>query len=135
MRCPEDGSEQSGDSCKLCGKVFKAKKEKPAGIKQKSDRLAAEDREYKKLRIVFLKENPKCAVYPWLPATEVHHKRGRGIYFLDVTTFLPVSNRAHRKITDNPKWAEEKGYSEPRLKNYDQTKEAEKEESPGHLHP
>lgn len=43
-------------------------------------------------------------------STEVHHKKGRGKYLLDVSTWLAVCRSAHNYIHDNPKEAEEKGW-------------------------
>lgn len=65
----------------------------------------------------------KCAVFKGLPAVECHHMSGRIGYadeyarendiplLLDERFWLPVSEEGHRKITDDPKWACENGYS------------------------
>jgi hypothetical protein len=119
MKC-DCGAYVSGDSCKNCGRLLTEKPKKSKKIKNRSDKGKAEDLVYKALRLKFLRENPRCAVYPELKATEVHHKRGRGEYYLDVSTWLPVSHDAHLKITNNHEWALENGYSEERLKNYNQ---------------
>ena len=48
-------------------------------------------------------------------ATQVHHKRGRGVYLTDVDTFLAVCNSCHVWIERNPVKAKEAGFSESRL--------------------
>jgi len=83
-------------------------------LKPVSEKLKKERKIYSRLRKQFLLENPRCAVFPWLKATEVHHKRGRGKYLNDVSTWLAVSHEGHRKIEENPEWAKEMGYSLPR---------------------
>lgn len=71
---------------------------------------------YAERRRVFLQKHPRCAVYPEMPAKEIHHMKGRiGALLLDDRYWLAVSVKAHVEITNNPKWALEKGYSLPRL--------------------
>ena len=38
----------------------------------------------------------------------------------DTSTWLPVSDKGHKKIENNPKWAKEQGFTESRLANYEQ---------------
>jgi hypothetical protein len=95
-------------------KVSKQKKK----IKFRSSKRAAEERQYAKDRIEFLSrpENQWCAVYPWLPATQVHHKRGRlGKLLLDQRYWLGVSDEGHKRIENFPEWAKENNFSESRL--------------------
>lgn len=70
---------------------------------------------YSIMRREFLKANPKCAVFPWKDATEIHHKKGRGKYLNDPTTWLAVSREGHQWIEIHPVEAKEKGWSESRL--------------------
>jgi hypothetical protein len=49
-----------------------------------------------------------------LHATDVHHKKGRGKYHLDVTTWLPVCRNCHAWIELNPIDAVELGFSDSR---------------------
>lgn len=84
-------------------------------LKPVSKKHSARLREYMKLRQVFLVENPVCEVTARLkdeavPATEVHHMKGRGRYLLDTSTWLPVSREGHQLIHNNPKWARARGY-------------------------
>ena len=118
MRCPNCSSYQSGDFCQQCGTVFR-EKVPVVKINKRSEKGKEDDKKYFQLRAKFLKQHLRCAVYPELKAVDVHHKRGRGKYYLDVSTWLPVSRKAHTEIEANPEWAIEMGYSELRLKNYD----------------
>jgi len=61
----------------------------------------------------------RCAVYPEKRATEVHHKRGRGKFLNDVSTWLAVSREGHERIEANPLWARDNGFSESRLAKKD----------------
>ena len=64
-----------------------------------------------------------CAVFPNLPATEIHHSAGRRGYidqyaydnkisaFLDERYWLAVSNDGHIKIEADTIWAKDMGFS------------------------
>lgn len=74
-------------------------------------------------------KNKNCAVYLHLPASDVHHMKGRVGYaddwarqndvplLLDKRFWLPVSRVGHVKITLESTWALENGYSLSRLEN------------------
>lgn len=82
-------------------------------IKQISDKRAIQLKEYSKLRKKFLKENPKCAVYPYLKAVEIHHTypgSNRNRYFLEVSTWMAVSREGHNFIHNNVSLSKSKGY-------------------------
>jgi hypothetical protein len=112
------GNYVSGDYCKRCEKLLVEPKAKTKAIKKRSDSGKRDDLIYKALRLKFLRENPRCSVYPELKASEVHHKKGRvGKNYLDVSTWLAVSRKAHQEIEENPDWAKSKGYSLSRLEN------------------
>lgn len=49
----------------------------------------------------------------------VHHKRGRGPYLLDTTTWLAACMSCHRYIEDHPEIAKENGWSESRMMKND----------------
>ncbi len=93
----------------------KPEKTPPKGkkpIKKMSEKREDESKEYKELRLQFLKENPICII-TGNQATEIHHKysgKDRGKYFLDTTTWLAVSRYAHEWIHENSKEARELGY-------------------------
>jgi len=87
---------------------------KPYKIKPRSAKRAQEDKSYNAMVKAWLhgKICPECG----LPATEVHHKKGRiGKLLLDIRFWLPVTPDCHKKIELNPEWAKEKGYSLSRL--------------------
>ena len=66
---------------------------------------------YKGLREKFLIENPACKVCKSQPSSQIHHKAGRiGDKLNDVKDFLAVCFFCHRKIHDNPAWANAKDY-------------------------
>jgi hypothetical protein len=88
------------------------KRKKVARIAPRCEKRAAEEREYSRERKKFLEENPRCAVYPYRQATEIHHKKGRiGKLLLDKDFWLPVSREGHNAIENNPDWARQMGYT------------------------
>ena len=100
---------------KLAGKSFKQKKVKP--IRVKSTKMQKLDTRYTKLRRVFLNKHPMCqAALPNCSkqSTDIHHKKGRGQYHNDTTTWLSVCRNCHTWIEENPKEAIELGFSMPR---------------------
>lgn len=115
MLCPNCHSYISGDHCRLCNKNPIKGIKKTNSIKKISEKKKKQDKLYKELRKQFLKDHPICAVYPPKKATQIHHKKGRGKYYLDVSTWLAVSMEGHRQIEDNPQWAKMLGFSESRL--------------------
>lgn len=90
-----------------------------------------ESKTYSDRRLIFL-EGKKCAVFPELDATEVHHQKGREGYadnwardkkislYLDERYWLPVSHDGHVYIGDHPQTAFDNGWSLSRLENLDQ---------------
>jgi hypothetical protein len=104
----------------------KAAMEKPRKVyakpKKVSDKRKVEIPIYSERRKIFL-EGKKCAVFPNLEATEVHHRCGKrgfidqwaydnGITaFLDERYWLPVSNEGHIKIEADTVWAKDMGFS------------------------
>jgi len=84
-------------------------------INQVSKKRKTELDKYRKLRVDFLKENPRCAVDAIHEATDVHHKKGRGVLLNEVKYWLPVCRACHVLIEKNPLWAKEKGYSLNRI--------------------
>lgn len=112
----------SGDICHICNEVLKEKKAPVTTINKVSAKKAKELAEYTVKRKKFLAENPRCAVYPKLMATDVHHKKGRvGSLFLDETWWLPVSRIGHNFIGENPEWAYKMGFSLLRLSKIEDT--------------
>lgn len=93
--------------------------ERPAYRKRlpaRSERRKRLDVIYRVLRLLFLRRHLFCEACVVLDpgrkprrATEVHHKSGRGKFYLAVWTWLAVCLHCHRWITDHGKQAEEKG--------------------------
>lgn len=107
----------------LCGLTLFELKVKPVKglikkpIKKVSERRKQQNAEYKKLRIQFLLDNPRCEVFPELASSEVHHGAGRIEDLLcDMSTWKAVSRRGHQKIELFPEWAKSQGFSMERLK-------------------
>jgi hypothetical protein len=72
-------------------------------IARTTSKTAKNNRAYLVLNREFLKENPKCGAklkgcLVW--SSEVHHKKGRGIYLLAVWTWLAVCQYCHDIITN-----------------------------------
>jgi hypothetical protein len=117
----------------------KAKK----GLSPRSKRGIARNREYKKLKDQFLIDHPYCQHYMaengidekvaidnlgivlvnrlgnWcyldIPrSSEIHHKKGRGKYHLDVSTWMATREGHSLFIHGDPKTAYERGYMLPR---------------------
>lgn len=80
------------------------------------------DSAYAILRMKYLKDHTMCEAHLSGCATyssEIHHKKGRGEYFLDSSTWLAVCRPCHQHIELNPKEAKELGFSVERLKKED----------------
>ena len=87
-------------------------------MKKVSKKLAQEQRKYSKLRKTWLAEHPMCQAKInkcTLKSTDVHHKKGRGKYLLDVSTWLSVCRPCHNYIEEHPEEAIELGFSEKRI--------------------
>lgn len=121
----------------------KAVKAKGRGLARISQKHAARLREYAKLSKRFLLDHPYCQYwlaehgydeqgaicrfrcapgrsYQGLcehevhRSTEVHHRKGRGKFLLDTTTWMAVSRYAHLQIHADPKTSYAKFYMLPR---------------------
>lgn len=119
--------------CKTCGKEFKLfrttdkycspecvenkpQKKSVAPIKPVSDKMTKELAKYRRLRSQYLEATPTCEVRGCnRQATDIHHRRSRGIYLCDVEYFLAVCRPCHLKIESEVIWAKEQGYSVDRL--------------------
>ncbi len=106
----------SGDICHICSERINPEKVKAQGINKVGKRRANELAEYNAKEKKFLEDNPRCAVFPRLASSEVHHKKGRvGSLYLDERYWLAVSRLGHKEIELNPVWAKKMGYSLLRL--------------------
>lgn len=88
-------------------------------VKKVSDKRKELNKEYAKLSEQFKRDNPSCLArvneYCSGKSESIHHKRGRGRYLLDVSTFLPCCLSCHVYIEAHPKEAIQKGWSLSRL--------------------
>ncbi len=82
---------------------------KGASLKSRSKKRDIQNREYSKLKAQFLSDNPRCAVFPHLWASECHHSKGRlGRLLCDVRWWVPVSREGHDWIESHHRDAREK---------------------------
>lgn len=92
------------------------KRKKPNKISKKRAEL---NEEYFKLVEQFKKDNPeckaKCNEYCTKTTEDPHHSRGRGVFLLDTSTWIPVCRSCHSYIESHPQEAKERGWSESRL--------------------
>ena len=83
-------------------------------------------KEYKKLRFKFLSrpENRFCkARIPGICLgtrvqgieLDIHHKKGRGKYLLDTSTWIQLCRNCHQYLENRPEIAKDLGFSEDRL--------------------
>jgi hypothetical protein len=89
-------------------------------IKPKADKQDPLDKLYSVMRIKFLQEYPGCQARLQgctLQSTDVHHKKGRGLYYLDKNTWLSVCRSCHNWIENNPAEAKELNFSLNRIAN------------------
>lgn len=81
-----------------------------SGLKKISRTKIEASKTYLKLRLNFLQELPICEVCGKSKSQDVHHKKGRGKYHLDVETWLSTCRPCHDRIHTSPIWARENGY-------------------------
>ena len=101
--------------CHYCKRQAERAKKKP--IPKVSEKRKDENKEYAKLKKVFLEQHKLCECGCGKKADDVHHGSGRGISFLDVSTWIALNRKCHIAITEHSKEAIEKGLSKSRLKN------------------
>lgn len=94
----------------------KVPRDSPNKISAKRHEL---NKEYFKLVEKFKKDNPKCHArindYCTDSTDDPHHSKGRGVYLLDVSTWIPVCRSCHIWIGSNHAAAIEKGLIFSRL--------------------
>ena len=94
-------------------------------VNKVSEKRKELNKEYFILVEQFKKDNPHCKAkvnaYCTEKTTDPHHKRGRGLYLLDVSTWLPCCRSCHTYIEAHPQEAKEKGWSMSRLKKQEPT--------------
>lgn len=92
-------------------------------IKQKSDKQDVLDVLYSKMRKEFLERPENATCRAKLPGClgvfkqnlTVHHTKGRGRYFLDQLTWIPLCLTCHQWVEEHPKEAREMNLSGSKL--------------------
>lgn len=85
-------------------------------MRRVSKKRQAEQKEYSKARLSFLATLPLCEVCTKVKmdqrnkSTDIHHKKGRGKFYLDQDSWLAVCRPCHDRIHSNPIWARENNY-------------------------
>lgn len=108
--------------CKNCWAKKSYKNIKPAAqyrLKPVSDKKRAEDVLYSRLRKEFLDKPENATCKAKLPGCmgvfkqdlTVHHRKGRGKYYLDASTWIPLCLSCHEWVETHPKEAREMGLS------------------------
>jgi hypothetical protein len=112
--------------CKRCWNYLKDQISPPVPLQarkpiaSRSKKQLKKDSVYYKLRAIFFKDPKNEFCQARLPgcfglATDVHHKRGRGKWYLITSTWLAVCRHCHDWIGVNSEAALEMGLSESRL--------------------
>lgn len=106
------GHLRCGETCR-----FGPKKKKRAVIRRQSIKRAEEYKLYYPAREKHLFEQKFCECGCGGYSVEIHHKKGKiGKLLYDKRYFMAVTRRCHRKITNNPVWAMEQGFTISRHK-------------------
>ena len=107
--------------CQRCASVLRAGEAnqlKRTPLSPKSSKKAKEDNVDTLLRRDYLTQHPVCEAR--LPsctgqATDIHHKKGRGKYYLITSTWMSACRTCHEWIETNPAEAQEMGFTITRL--------------------
>ncbi len=83
-------------------------------LRRVSRKRRGEMDEYHTKRKVFLEAYPVCGVCRHAQATQVHHKKGRGKFYLRVDSWLATCGACHEAIHKYPKWARNEGLIQDR---------------------
>ena len=87
-------------------------------MKRITDKTARNRVLFKPIRDEVVAENPECAMKfdgCTFVTTQVHHSKGRGIYFLIKKFLIPCCDNCHKVAEANPSLAMEKGFTQSRL--------------------
>ena len=83
-------------------------------LRVQSEKKAKGDRLYSHMRKKFLTENPVCQIRKdgvcSHKSTDVHHTKGRGIWYLIVESWMSVCRGCHDYAHGHPKEARDKGW-------------------------
>jgi hypothetical protein len=123
-------SEGKAKYCKQCWSRHAQSKsgtlQKRVMLSPRSSKQQKKEAAYLILRKSFLRDHSMCQAHLsgcGTYSSEVHHKKGRGEFFLDSTTWLAVCRPCHQYIETHPIEAKEMGFSVERLKQEDDEKE------------
>lgn len=109
--------------CQYCWNKIKYSNVKPTfkerkPIASRSSKRINLDKEYLQLRKIYLDKFPLCtAALPMCThnATDIHHKKGRGKYYLVVNTWMAVCRKCHMWIEEHPIEATDLGFRESKI--------------------
>lgn len=89
---------------------------KRSRINSVSKKRQKDNRRYLKLRDEFLKANPVCQCVKTSGAkclemaTQIHHRKGRGKFYLCVASWMAVCHDCHEYIEYHRSWSKDRGY-------------------------
>jgi hypothetical protein len=111
------GREKLCKSCWSCQSGNKGIKPTTKRISPRSSKRVKLDSEYSKLRLAFLYANSMCQAH--LPncgiqATDVHHSKGRGKYYLATNTWVALCRSCHQWLELHPFACKELGFCQER---------------------
>jgi hypothetical protein len=112
------GREKYCQRCAALLRTGETNQLKRTPLSPKSSKKAKEDNVYTLLRKDYLTQHPVCEAR--LPsctgqATDIHHKKGRGKYYLITSTWMSACRTCHEWIETNPAEAQEMGFTITRL--------------------
>lgn len=87
-------------------------------VNRVSKKRSVDNKVYSALALQYKIDNPFCRIGApgcTLVTTDVHHKKGRGIWLLIVKFWIPACRCCHDYVGANPKWAIEHGFSINRI--------------------
>lgn len=92
-------------------------------LRPTSDKRKPLDQMYSILRVKFLNEPHNATCRAKLPGClgsmgqdlTIHHTKGRGKYYLEVSTWIPLCLACHKWVEEHPKQAKEMFLSESRI--------------------
>lgn len=88
---------------------------KKSQLRKVSKKMSKALVKYRELKYDFLHPSQTCQVCLTRKATQIHHKKRRGKYLNDVSSWLPVCSQCHHTIESNPKWAMINGFTEDKF--------------------
>ena len=97
---------KSGNGFKKNGSGLKKTRLNPVSKKR-----GTQNREYTKVRKIYIDTHKRCELCSKADATDIHHKAGRWKERLtDATNFMALCRECHEHIHKHPEWAYLNGY-------------------------